>query len=132
VFYWSQASEHHFEFFGLDFIMDVHGNAWLLEVNRLPGITSSKQNKVEEDIFFDGVIEGLLNLCVVPILNPSVAKGRGIGEWEFVDSQIPLDHDGDPVIFNNTSTAVWRNVLKFKLYAKKMIAGPLGGAESTD
>ena len=110
--------------------MDVHGHAWLLEVNRLPGITSSKQNKVEEDIFFDGVMEGVLRLCVLPVLHPDLPpEYDSSGDWECVDSssQAPVDHDGNPIVFNCTSTAVWKNVLKFSMYAKKIVAGPMGG-----
>lgn len=142
--------------------MDTEGHAWLLEVNRLPGITSSKQNKVEEDIFFDGVIEGALRLCVVPPLlhhhpkdggvdsrpgchsgsRDEEAEGDGsVQNWECVSNHsssttsssssgsqpVGLDHDGLPVVVNTSSTTPWRNCLKFSLYAKKIVAGAVGG-----
>ncbi|CAM9882022.1 unnamed protein product, partial [Discosporangium mesarthrocarpum] len=63
-----QAKRGHFEFLGLDVIADAHGGAWLMEVNRLPGLQSSQQNKEAEDKFYDSMMLDLVRLLVLPHL----------------------------------------------------------------
>lgn len=45
------------------------------------GITSSKQNKAEEDRFFDGMLHDMLGLCVLP---PLTGPQPTPGHWDLV------------------------------------------------
>lgn len=62
-----QNSEINFEFFGLDVIADTNGRCWLIEINRLPGLESSIQNKLREDYFYNSMMCGLLQIVLNPI-----------------------------------------------------------------
>eukprot|EP00903_Cladosiphon_okamuranus_P010040 g9520.t1 len=63
-----QASPDHFEFLGLDIIADRVGGVWLMEANRLPGLQSSTQNLEEENQVYDGMMQDILRLLVLPAL----------------------------------------------------------------
>jgi hypothetical protein len=45
------------------------------------GITSSKQNQAEEDRFFDGMVQDMLGLCVLP---PLTGTQPTPGHWDLV------------------------------------------------
>eukprot|EP00639_Heterosigma_akashiwo_P027769 CAMPEP_0194680860 /NCGR_PEP_ID=MMETSP0295-20121207/11718_1 /TAXON_ID=39354 /ORGANISM="Heterosigma akashiwo, Strain CCMP2393" /LENGTH=133 /DNA_ID=CAMNT_0039566693 /DNA_START=79 /DNA_END=477 /DNA_ORIENTATION=- len=63
-----QANARHFEFYGLDFLADADGEtAWLLEVNRLPGLQASAANKAAEDQMYNKMIADLLELIGVSL-----------------------------------------------------------------
>jgi hypothetical protein len=66
-----QRSPHHFEFVGIDVICDAHGECYMLEVNRLPGLeTSMNRCKPDEDILYNDMMLGVLELAM-----KSVAAG---------------------------------------------------------
>lgn len=68
-----QRSPNHFEFFGIDIIADEAGDCWFIEANRLPGLESSKNNLLEEDEFYNDMMEQVLRIVLQPIL-PVVAS----------------------------------------------------------
>eukprot|EP01038_Epipyxis_sp_PR26KG_P009454 gene9454-12738_t len=57
-----QTNKNNFEFFGIDVIADTDGHCWLIEANRLPGLESSKNNKDEEDLFYNEMMISLLKI----------------------------------------------------------------------
>jgi len=60
-----QRSPLHFEFVGLDILVDSAGTCHLLEVNRLPGLEASKNRcKRDEDDLYDQMMESLLDLVL--------------------------------------------------------------------
>lgn len=75
-----QKSSRHFEFFGLDVIVDELGHAWLIEANRLPGLESSNNNFDEENIMYDEMMASLLDI----VLYPEVSLG--LSDREPLDS----------------------------------------------
>jgi hypothetical protein len=62
-----QINKNHFEFFGIDVIADMDGYCWLLEINRLPGLESSKLNTVDEDLMYNEMMTSLLRIVLHPI-----------------------------------------------------------------
>jgi hypothetical protein len=62
-----QRSQHHFEFFGIDVIVDEDGTCWIIEANRLPGLEASKNNLFEEDDMYDHMMTSLLNIITAPV-----------------------------------------------------------------
>jgi len=59
-----QTCPTHFEFFGIDVVADTNGDCWLIEVNRLPGLESSKKNKEAEDEMYDEMMTGVLKMAL--------------------------------------------------------------------
>jgi len=104
-----QVSPSHFEFFGLDFMADSQRNVWLLEVNRLPGLQSSKSNKDEEDTMYNCMISDILDLCVYNILCPSTLKPLTL--WHTVKKTTRK--------MSYSKNDVWRNLLNFAAFKKK-------------
>jgi hypothetical protein len=66
----SQPSQSlNFEFCGLDVIADDTGACYLIEINRLPGLESSKINTAEEDRMYDSMMrEVLQRMYLQPLL----------------------------------------------------------------
>ena len=63
-----QVSPHHFDFYGIDIMIDANQGSWLLECNRLPGLDSSKNNKEAEDEMYNEMMTSLLRLVSHPAL----------------------------------------------------------------
>eukprot|EP00752_Nemacystus_decipiens_P008983 g8020.t1 len=93
-----QANPNHFEFLGLDIIADRAGGVWLMEANRLPGLQSSKQNLEEENQVYDDMMQGILQLLVLPALTGCPPEP---GKFEAAAS--PASSATAP------STETWRN-----------------------
>ena len=62
-----QRSPNFFEFFGLDVIVDDTYRCWLIEVNRLPGLESSKNNKEQENTMYNTMMMSLLRIVCRPL-----------------------------------------------------------------
>jgi hypothetical protein len=58
-----QLSSTHYEFVGLDILVDSHGHCHLLEVNRCPGLESSNNRcKSQEDALYDEMMSSFFQL----------------------------------------------------------------------
>lgn len=77
-----QVSATDFEFCGLDVIADAQGRCWLIEVNRLPGLESSKINTQQEDELYDAMMDQVLRRMFVSPL----CRSRGVSTDDAVDS----------------------------------------------
>ncbi|CAN0018419.1 unnamed protein product, partial [Phaeothamnion confervicola] len=60
-----QTSPRHFELLGLDVLPDRDGGCWLMEVNRLPGLASSKQNRAAEDAFYNRMCIDMIRIVAL-------------------------------------------------------------------
>ncbi|OQO10807.1 hypothetical protein B0A48_04107 [Cryoendolithus antarcticus] len=70
-----QTLPNNFEIFGLDFLVDAEGVAWLLEVNAFPDFGQSGAGEGRELV--EGLIEAVVIVGVVPFFG---VKGRGGGK----------------------------------------------------
>jgi hypothetical protein len=61
-----QENSKNFEFYGFDVIVDEVKNCWLIEVNRLPGLESSKNNLAEEDQLYNEMMSSVLQMILFP------------------------------------------------------------------
>jgi hypothetical protein len=61
-----QENSKNFEFYGFDVIVDEEKNCWLIEVNRLPGLESSKNNLAEEDQLYNEMMTSVLQMILFP------------------------------------------------------------------
>ena len=104
-----------FEFFGIDVIADTDGVCWLLEINRLPGLEASHQNRTQEDAMYD---EMMIIYCVLflHLWEPPALKisGGEVGMWDVVSAG-PSEsgfntRSGDVMTFKNTFS--WEPLLK--------------------
>jgi len=136
-----QTSRHHFEFFGLDLIADTSGRCWLIEINRLPGLESSKQNKKQEDEFYNTMMSSLLHIVLHPVMKnwfpditfqpPSSSENDS---WILIskphDTMEPPEVKCNPNVFKFTDTsdvggldptvaATWKNTLRWKAFTRK-------------
>ncbi|CAM9554675.1 unnamed protein product [Choristocarpus tenellus] len=114
-----QARTGHFEFLGLDVIADAEGGVWLMEVNRLPGLQSSRQNKEEEDVFYDTMVVDLLQLLVLPALVGCQPK---LGYFEASPDAVSPPFPG----VNAESSETWKNVLEFAAFKRRCLYDKLG------
>lgn len=65
-----QRSPRHFEFVGVDVICDAYGECYLLEVNRLPGLETSKNRcKPDEDVLYNEMMLGVLELAMESVFD---------------------------------------------------------------
>jgi hypothetical protein len=140
-----QENGNNFEFFGFDIIADEKGNCWLIEVNRLPGLESSKNNLMEEDIMYNEMMLSLLQIILFPffekkLLLSSSADGQKSeavdqtntmkelkdlyshvdgGSWTEVTN---LAENKDSLIEENdigsSSSSNYKNLLKWKLFTR--------------
>ena len=105
-----QRSLNHFEFVGLDVICDARGDCYLLEVNRLPGLETSKNRcKPEEDIVYDNMMAGVLRIALAPTKEESSAN---CDLWRVV-------HAGNAEFCNAPSDALFKNLFSWKAFTKK-------------
>ena len=63
-----QKSPHHFELYGADVLVDDRGEAWLLELNRMPGMASTEANWEQDEAFYNGLVRDVVSLVVAPVL----------------------------------------------------------------
>lgn len=87
--------------------LDEFDSMYLMEINRLPGLQSSRQNSADEDGLYDSMIRELLDLCVMPFLSGAGAKNdheskqggwsevviKDVDENMFVDLASPGDKE---------------------------------------
>ena len=92
-----------FEFFGIDVLVDSFGKCWIVEANRLPGLESSKQNKVEEDHMYDTMMMELL------------ADVADLGENSENNWKPILESEDTAVESKDT----WKNLFAWKAFTRK-------------
>ena len=68
--------------FGLDFILDAHGKAWLLEVNDYPAIASGTMEHVDTHVYTN-LVRDLLRLVVLPKVDGTDAV---LGGWQHLET----------------------------------------------
>ena len=119
-----QASQHNFEFVGIDIIVDQSGQCWLLEANRLPGLESSNNNKDVEDCMYDEMMRLLLDIVLKPLsveadsYAPSF-KNEGLDEthpprWQQV-REASSSRDNYSI-----DTPSWKNLFSWKAFTRKL------------
>lgn len=69
------------QIFGLDFIMDARGKAWLLEVNDYPAIASGTMEHVDTQVYTN-LVRDLLRLVVLPKVD---GTDVALGGWHVID-----------------------------------------------
>ena len=93
VYMSEQRSQKHFEFFGLDIIVDRTGKCWLIEINRLPGLESSNNHmKEDEDIMYDNMMTKLLDIVLE---NKRDEEWKGQAKWNVVRQSSNQDMLGE-------------------------------------
>lgn len=113
-----------FEFCGLDVIADEDGRCWLIEINRLPGLESSKNNKVVEDNMYDRMMMSLLQIVLRPLLpSPNVATASASDVEQSMWREVwPNQNNGDSVLGQEV---LLHNMLRWKLHIKRHRAAVL-------
>ena len=124
-----QISANHFEFFGIDVIADDSGECWLLEINRLPGLEASVQNKEEEDKMYDAMMLSLLRIVLQPLQNgekeESDTATSGLrhvaGMWEVVHAIDAGQKDGgvSESEWLGSHAPCWKNTFNWRAFTKK-------------
>lgn len=109
-----QKNPNNFDFYGIDIIADECGGCWLIEANRLPGLESSSNNKVEEDRMYDDMMMSLLTIVTAPLAGRTLSRAD-YGLWDVV-SNYDSTHSS-PV--NTASSETWKNTLSWKAYTVK-------------
>ena len=126
-----QRSHKHFEFFGLDIIVDKTGMCWLIEINRLPGLESSNNRmKEDEDIMYDDMMTRLLD---VVLENQRTEDSEDHAKWHVVrpastkntlDVQTVDGKDGDDTstsplgAFSGSKDIGAINILRWKMFTR--------------
>lgn len=105
-----QRNSNSFEFFGIDIIADTLGTCWLLEVNRLPGLETSKINIAAEDDLYNTMMLALLRTVCQPLVNEAIENERT--RWKCVSS-VPAH-----VRFN--SDVLFKNLLRWKMHTRHL------------
>lgn len=118
-----QRSPLHFEFVGLDIICDAYGECYLLEVNRLPGLESSKNRcKPQEDNLYNEMMAELLRLvlsrpehhvpaCPSSLLEPTAGNMEARGSDANAASGPGMVLDSSVTKATETGTGgLWREV----------------------
>jgi hypothetical protein len=142
-----QENEKNFEFFGFDIIADENGNCWLIEVNRLPGLESSKNNLIEEDHMYNEMMLSILKIILFPFFekkvsfyletsedgqkSEAVAESNKIqelkehyshldsGSWTEVTNLAVTDIESEEsIISSSSSSSNYKNLLKWKLFTR--------------
>lgn len=135
-----QTNIFNFEFFGLDVIADVDNKCWLIEINRLPGLETSKNYyKKEEDILYDEMMLSLLKIILTPYIDKKIEKNLKKTEKSEIDTATPsiptvlekrtfssdldlwefvLEKEfNENEILKNSDT--WKNLFNWRLFTKK-------------
>lgn len=79
-----------FEIFGVDFMVDAQGTAWLLEVNSFPDFA---QTGDELKDLVQGLMDGVVDVAVRPFIGMNLDRERGDGAVESGRMQRVLDID---------------------------------------
>jgi len=83
-----QTLPNAFEVFGVDFLVDAEGTAWLLEVNAFPDF---KQTGEELKELIRGLWEGVVDLAVGPFFGvEGVGKEEGRGNGMVLVRELDL------------------------------------------
>lgn len=134
VYMCQQRSRHHFEFFGLDIIADATGMCWLIEINRLPGLESSKNfHKDSEDVLYDTMMTQLLNIVLKPLHHldeesescnspnwVTVHRPALLGNLEdnrLLKADVISETNGEEA---NKDKLCFLNILRWKMYTRKV------------
>ena len=107
-----QTNENHFEYFGIDIIIDEYNTCYLIEVNRLPGLESSNNNFIEENQFYDKMMSSLLNIVMKPIFKTYNESEVDQGLWKKI-----REPNEDMIISSDSPT--WKNLFQWKAYTRK-------------
>jgi hypothetical protein len=131
-----QLQPTHYEMLGVDVLINKEGVMHVCELNRLPGLSSSKQNRAKEDRFYD---EMLLRMFRLVLGMPHVSKvsrreneqAKEEEEEEEEDANIRTDgrwesdacwhRIREPSLEEITfePTQAWKNVMKRRMMIKK-------------
>lgn len=125
----AQESSLHFEFFGLDVIVDNFGVCWLIEANRLPALeVTSDSKRINEELFFNDMMKAMLYIVLRPILPPFQNSDSAENEhtivdtsqWVLVSGTYTSNHE-DPSNHKpvSVSCSTWKNLLNWRLFTKK-------------
>jgi Tubulin-tyrosine ligase family len=125
-----QASQHHFELFGLDFMADTSGKVWLLEVNRCPGLASTRENFAADEAFYSELVSNMLGIVLAPLVTAATAacsaESDAVGSAGSEQEPSSVGAEGRfqcvsearaDVSFDGTR--LWQNVLELAAYAKR-------------
>jgi hypothetical protein len=113
-----QSSRNHFEFYGIDVLVDsgtggADPTCWLIEINRLPGLESSAQNKAVEDVFYNKMMLQVLRRVTRPIRTSSSA------DCATEESADDWDEVAPPQLGDGASSACWKNLFQWKAFTRK-------------
>ena len=82
-----QRSPHHFEFFGIDVMADATGEVWLIEINRVPGLETSRNRcHSQEEAMFDEMMRATLQMILAPLQTPFGSNTSDINEYDKSDN----------------------------------------------
>ena len=126
-----QRSEKHFEFFGIDIIVDSSGDCWLIEINRLPGLESSNNRMKEfEDTLYDNMMTRLLEIVLCTASEGNWSSEFDMAQWivvrEGTEGSDSLHGTSREVNDTRDSSCekgtdeCFINVLKWKMYTRKV------------
>lgn len=112
-----QRSSLHFDFYGLDLIADEDGELHLLEVNRLPGLESSQNNRQAEDLLYDRMMLQALRLLICPTvgLNDRTEEELAVN-WHRIHYE---SSENGRTCESLPGHQLERNLLRWKCFMKK-------------
>jgi Tubulin-tyrosine ligase family len=121
-----QSSQHHFELFGLDFMADTSGHVWLLEVNRCPGLASTRENFAEDEAFYSELVSDMLGIVLAPLLTAADSDPEAVGSVGSEQERSSAGAEGRFQCVSDAHTDVstngtrlWQNMLELAAYAKR-------------
>lgn len=77
-----QTLPNAFELFGVDFLVDAAGNAWLLELNAFPDFAQTGEDLKE--IVVGRLFEGMVDVAVKPFFGLGKSEGSASGDLKIV------------------------------------------------
>lgn len=89
-----QNSKYHYDFFGIDIIVDTNNDVWLLECNRLPGLQSSINNQYNEDELYNNMLQCLLYMVLkkpMKELGVQLITPKNLDSWKQVTEGIEVN-----------------------------------------
>lgn len=116
-----QSNPNNFEFYGFDVILDQNRQCWLIEINRLPGLESSDNNKAGEDAFYNEMMLSVLRIVTIPLTAPGssvedkISDGSisdQLGRWRIVGGKSTECRFGP-------SAQTWKNLFRWKIFTTK-------------
>jgi Tubulin-tyrosine ligase family len=134
-----QASQHHFELFGLDFMADTSGRVWLLEINRCPGLASTRENFAADEAFYSSLVSDMLGIVLAPLGTAADSNVEAVGRAGSEQERSSVGAEGQFQCVSDARTDVstdgtklWQNVLELAAYAKRCRAADAVQAVSRD